>query len=279
MYVNTAPGLPAASALLILPASALLLASIGAAAAGPSSGAAVAEAGLLRVIWCFSGAAGCGVVGLFSGVGLASRIMAAVWGTPAGLLLIAGLWLRSSHLGDGQTVAERARAAQGRLRREYGKRHALRAEARGVYRGLSPRNYWRRVIGAGLMLPLSCIVAVAVLGGGREPSLLRNPIFYLVACGAGLLATFVVWLPIRGWAREVTWDEGGVRVSWYRGESKRFAWDDVVTLYEVPATRRQPATAVATAASGETFWVVSGYEGYEQIVPALKAHIWATQGD
>jgi hypothetical protein len=206
-------------------------------------------------------------------------MMAAVWGTPAGLLLIAGVWLRSSHVGDGQTVAERARAAQGRLRRDHAKRHALRAEARGVYRGLSLRKYWRRIIGAGLMIPLFCVAAVATLGGGREPSFLRDPIFWFAMCGAGLLAMFVVWLPIRGWAREVTWDEGGVQVAWHRGSSKRFAWDDLVTLYEVPASRRQPAAAVASAASGEKFWVVSGCEGYEQIVLALKAHIWATQGD
>jgi hypothetical protein len=104
MYINTTPGPPAATALLVIPALGLLIASIGATAAGPYYGAAVAEAGFLPVIWCFSGAVGVGFAGFFSGV--AGGAVVAVWETLAGLLLIAGLRLRSvsGHAGYEQIV-------------------------------------------------------------------------------------------------------------------------------------------------------------------------------
>jgi len=271
MYVNVARGLPAASVLLAIPALGLLITSIGAAAVGAYNGAAVAEAGFLRVIWCFSGTVGFGFAGMF--FGMAGGAVVAVWEALAVLMLIAGLRIRSSYAGGGHTVAEQARMAEHALQRSHAEREATHAEARGEYRGAMPRRYWGRIIGTGLMPPVFFIGSFAVMGLGMERSPLRDPVFLLFEWGAGLLFGSLVWLTTRRRTRDVTWDEQGVRVSWYAGEPKRFAWDDLIALKYTQVDKGRDS-AVVTAASGETFAVVSGHEGYEQIVPALEAHIW-----
>jgi len=62
-------------------------------------------------------------------------------------------------------------------------------------------------------------------------------------------------------------------VAWYAGQPKRFAWEQLTLLKETQVEEGTKG-AVVTAASEEKFAVVSGHEGYEQIVLALEAHIW-----
>jgi len=271
MYVNVAQGLPAASALLAIPALGLLITSIGAAAVGPYYGAAVAEASFLRVIWCFSGTVGFGFAGIFSGV--AGGAVVTVWEALAALLLIAGLRLRSLYAGGGHTVAEQARIAEHALQRSHAEREATHAEARGEYRGATLRRYWGRIIRTGLTPPIFFMAAFAVMGRAMRDAPLRDPAFLSFAWGAGAIFGVLAWLTTRRRARDITWDEQGVEVAWYAGQPKRFAWEQLTLLKETQVEEGTKG-AVVTAASEEKFAVVSGHEGYEQIVLALEAHIW-----
>lgn len=271
MYINTAPGLPAATALLSIPALGMLIASIATAVAGPYYGAAVAEAGFLRVIWCFSGAGGFGFAGIFSGI--AGGAVVAVWETLAGLLLIAGLWLRSSYAAKGHAVAERTRAAEQALQRGHVERRAMPLEAVGRYHGTRPIWHWGRIVGMGLVPPVFFVGSTVLLERGTVHGPLTDPGFWLVAWGGGLVFGTLVWLTIRRRAREVEWDEQGVEVTWYAGQVRRFAWDELVTLKQTQGDGGG-VDAVVTTASGEKFAVISGHAGQEQIVSALEVHIW-----
>jgi hypothetical protein len=270
--VNTNSGLPAAAAFLAIPAIALFVASLVTLSVAPYYGRVLAESGLLSVIWLFAGAGGCLFAAVFSAI--AGARVAITWVIIGLVLLAVGFWRRQARGAAGLSTVERARQEEQAAERAQAHEAAGSAPAEGQYHGPSPLLYWGR-IGGMLAFPVVFFAgATALLAGSMGQAILRDPIFWAFALGAGCLFALLTWLSIMSLARVVKWDDYGVEVQWYRGDVRRFAWDQLLSL-KVREVERGDSGAVVKTASGEKFVIRSGYRGGPELIQALEAHVWA----
>jgi hypothetical protein len=277
--VNTRPGLPAATALLLIPSFSLTVGSALVLAIGATYGAALGRTRMLPALWLLCGAAGCGVAALLSGgVGCS----AATWRgwLYAGLpMAVIGLALLVTPSAEGVPTLQRARGLLSTVKEEVAEelaREELPSE--GIYVGDKVWRYWSRIVGALLITPLFLGGAAAVVrltGGTLDVSGLA---FFLPMLVFGTVL-YGVWAYVTTmrYAQSVRWNREGIEVAFYRGRTLYLQWDELADLRITEFVEHGPDTAWVRAASGEAFKILRGRPGYDDLVRVLKRSIWGKE--
>ncbi len=143
LLVNTAPGLPVAVAMLFPLSVFVMTASLVVLLLASHAGEAVVGTGLLAAMWSFALAPVAAAAGLLALLAKIPYAGPGLFGA-AGVLLVAGLWLRFGRLIGGKSAGELAREAAQRARRQHVQAERAEAQPRGEYERETPRVRRRR---------------------------------------------------------------------------------------------------------------------------------------
>ena len=108
-------------------------------------------------------------------------------------------------------------------------------------------------------------------------------VFVLFGVGAGVLFAPIIWLSSARHASLVKWNEEGVTVTWYRGPARHYRWEDLAEMRTGHTSRGGRGAQLGEAgdyatvrtAAGSKWTIWEGKGGYEELLEALKAHLWA----
>ncbi|MGD0110284.1 MAG: hypothetical protein ABSD48_00275 [Armatimonadota bacterium] len=183
-------------------------------------------------------------------------------------------------------------------RRERAEAAQLRPAARGTYTDGTPRDYrqglvllllfWSLVPVGGISALCQAVMSppgamLSQVGTDRSWHLTTRAELALLGVGGigiAILVPILLWPSVVRWpAQSVVWDERGLQVTKCYGGPIALRWEELLGLTQFMSNGWNPRRVVVAARGYRSFSIHGKGSGYDELVDALKAHIWTRDED